>query len=225
LWTVEWRICPSLTETDVPTLSISNDKRVGCVGRTGVGKTFLIGKLLNHQPRVIVVDLKERVRFPGYHLTDDARAALINAKTIYRPKDGVIPDWWWVTAMDTLHEAGGGIIYIDEASEVTTPGNAPKGLKTVFRLGREIGVGVWWSAQEATAINNVLLRQSDVLLLMLNIGASDRDKLINTTGDMGEATKDLGFYEFMVFQSSGKAYDASSIPVYKYDLGSESAAA
>lgn len=203
--------------TDVPRLTLSNDKRVGCLGRTGVGKTFLMEKLLRRQPRVIVVDSKHRVRFSGYHLTDDPRAALIHPLTIYRPGEEGIPAWFWMAAMDTLHEAGGGVIYVDEMAEVTTANSAPKGLLTVLRLGREIGVSIWWAAQEATAVHNTVLRQSDVLLLFLNIGASDRDKIIRTTGDMGEATAELGFYEFMVFNSSGESYDSSSIPVYKYD--------
>lgn len=200
----------------MPTLNLSNDQHVGCIGRTGVGKTFLMEKLLAPQPRVIVIDSKHRVRWAGFHLTTDPNAALLNPRTIYRPGPEGVPDWFWTLAMDTLHEAGGGIIYCDEMAEITSPGKAPNGLRTIFRLGREIGVACWWSAQEATAVNNVAIRGCSVLVLFMNIGASDRDKIINTTGDMGEATKDLGFYEFMVFQSSGKAYDPENIPVYKW---------
>lgn len=199
----------------MPTLQLSNDMRVGAIGRTRAGKTFLMGKLLAPQPRVIVVDSKHRVKYPGYSLTDDPLAAMLNDKTIYRP-DGMPPESFWENAMETLHEKGGGIVYVDEMAEVTTPGRAPQGLKTIFRLGGEIGVGCWWSAQEATAVNNAVIRNCNLLMLFMNIGASDRDKLINTTGDMGEATKNLDLYEFMVYQSGGKSYDPSSIPVYRY---------
>jgi len=198
-------------------LSLSTDQRVGSIGRTGTGKTFIMWRLLENQPNVIVVDSKHRVSWPGYSLTSDPSAALLAKRVIYRPDPETgVPDWFWIRAMDALHERGGGIIYCDEMPEIATPNRMPRGLRTVFRLGREIGVGVWWSGQEATGVNNTAIRQSDILLLFLNHGASDRDKLIQTCGDMGEAAGMLGFYEFMVFESSGKAYDPSDIPVYKY---------
>lgn len=199
-------------------LTLSTDQRVGSIGRTGTGKTFIMWRLLEDQPNVIVVDSKHRVVWPGYSLTGDPSAALLARRVIYRPDPETgVPDSFWVRAMDALHERGGGIIYCDEMPEIATPNRMPRGLRTVFRLGREIGVGVWWSGQEATGVNNTAIRQSDILLLFLNHGASDRDKLIQTCGDMGEAAGMLGFYEFMVFESSGQAYDPSDIPVYKYN--------
>jgi hypothetical protein len=181
-------------------------------------------RLLEPHPRVIVIDSKHRVRWPGYHLTDDPVAALLTDKVIYRPKqgdDGIaqkVPAAFWVQAMDSLHERGGGIIYVDELAEETTPNRIPPGLSTVQRLGREIGVSVWWASQESTGIHNTMLRQTDVLCLFLNIGASDRDKVIATTGDIGEVTAHLGFYEFVIFQSYGAPYDPSEIPVYKVNV-------
>lgn len=203
-------------------LRLTTDQRVGAIGRTGTGKTFIMERLLEAQPRVIVVDSKHRVKWPGYSLTGDPSAALLTGRVIFRPDPETgVPDRWWVQAMDSLHARGGGIIYCDEMPEITTPNRMPRGLRTVFRLGREIGVGVWWSGQEATGVNNTVIRQSDILLLFLNHGASDRDKLIQTCGDMGEAAGMLGFYEFMVFESSGEAYDPSNISVYKYEMGQE----
>lgn len=202
----------------MPILELASDMRVGAIGRTGTGKTFLMEQLLKPQPRVIVVDSKYRVKWPGYYLTSDPTAALLENKVIYRPDDDGVPNSFWTDALDILHDKNGGIIYCDEMPEICSPTYAPKGLKTVFRLGREIGVGCWWAGQEATGVNNTIIRQSDVLCLFLNHGASDRDKLIQTTGDMGEVTANLGFYEFVVFQSYGSAYDSSDIPVYKYDI-------
>lgn len=196
--------------------TLSNDNRVGAIGRTGSGKTFLMEKLCAAQPRVCVIDSKHRVKWAGYSLTDDPSAALIRDKVIYRPAEGhPPPDWFYTALMDSFHDRGGGILYIDEAAEITTQNFCPKGLRTVVRLGREVGVGVWWSAQEATAVNNVLIRQSDVLVLFMNHGASDRDKLIQTVGDMGEVPAHLMFYEFVVYQANGEAYDAGNISVYK----------
>lgn len=197
-------------------LVLSSDMRVGCLGRTGSGKTFLMDRLLADQPRVLIVDDKHRVNFSGYHLTHDPSAALIEPKTIYRP-NGKVPPTFWEDALDSLHRAGGGIVYIDELSEQCSPNTMPEGLKSILRMGRELGVGLWWSAQSATEIFNTALRQSDVLILFLNIGASDRDKIIKTAGDIGELTAHLELFQFVVFESANKAYDPDNIPVYKYE--------
>lgn len=202
---------------ELPALNVQSDQRVGALGRTRSGKTFLMERLLREQPNVIVVDPKHRVRWPGFHLTKTPSAALLEPKTIYRP-DGKVPDHFWDDVMVTLQDRGGGVLYIDELAEVTSPNHIPAGLSTIFRLGGEIGVGVWWAAQESTGVSNVAIRQSDILFMFLNIGASDRDKLIKTTGDLGELTAYLNMYEFVVFQAYGKSYDPAAIPVYKYDI-------
>lgn len=203
----------------MPTLTVLNDQRIGAIGRTRCGKTFLMTALLVEQPRVIVIDSKHRVEIPGFSLTYDWRSAanLATDKLIYRHQ-GPIPNDFWHRAMQSLHDAGGGVIYLDEAPVITTANSIPSGLKDVVRLGGELGVAVWWSGQEATGVNNTLIRQSDVILLFHNNGASDRDKLIQTCGDMGEATYVLQPWEFMVYQSGGKTYDPSAIPVYKVEV-------
>lgn len=204
----------------VPELHLRNDQRVGAIGRTGSGKTFVMERLLREQPRVIVVDSKHRVNFPGYSMTHKANAALLDDKTIYR-HEGKVPDSFWEDALHTLHDEGGGILYVDELAEITSPAYAPAGLKTILRLGRELGVGLWWSAQSATEIFNTAIRQADVMLLFLNVGASDRDKVIKTAGDLGEVTKDLDLYEFVVFESADTPPDMGQIPVYQYDAAVE----
>jgi len=200
----------------VAELTLSNDMRVGSLGFTGSGKTFLMEKLLESQPRVLVIDSKHRVDFPGYHLTSNPAAALLEPKTILRP-DEPIPNTFWEDAMLAIHEAGGGIIYIDELSEVCSANAMPPGLRSIFRMGRELGVAVWWSAQSATEITNTALRQSNILILFLNMGASDRDKIIKIAGDIGEVTAHLDFRQFVVFESSNRAYDPNNIPVYTYN--------
>lgn len=191
--------------------------RVGSIGRTRTGKTFLMRELLKKQQRVIVVDTKHADEWPGYWLCDEAFAALNpNAKKIrYRVPEGVkIPNEWWTQAMRFLHAQGGGVIYVDEMPMITGPNFAPSGLKDVFRIGGGLGVGLWWSAQEATGVNNTVIRQSNALILFNNHGASDRDKLINTVGDMGEVTRDLDLHEFVVYYSDG-VYRPEEIDVYK----------
>lgn len=197
-------------------LEADSDQRVGCVGQTGMGKTYLMERLVNAQPRVVVVDSKHRVNWKGYHLTNNPVAALLEDHTIYRPDTGRPPDDFWREAMLSLHERGGGVIYIDELSIVCTANQIPSGLADVLRVGRELGVGVWWSAQESVAIHNTTMRQADQLILFYNQGASDRDKLIRIVGDMGEVTGELREYEFVVFVR-GETYDGDAVPVYQVD--------
>lgn len=195
-------------------LEADSDQRIGAVGQTGMGKTFLMEGLLSPQPRVIVVDSKHRVNWKGYHLTDNPVAALLQDRVIYRPPNGRPPDDWWRESMLSLHDRGGGIVYIDELSIICTANVIPSGLADIIRLGRELGVGVWWSAQESVSIHNTPLRQADQLIMFYNQGASDRDKLIRIVGDMGEVTGELKEYQFVVFVR-GETYDNQDIPVYQ----------
>lgn len=195
-------------------LAASSDQRVGILGQTRMGKTFLAEHLLEQQPRVVVVDSKHRVRWSGYHLTDNPVAALLADKVIYRPPGGAPPDSFYWEAVNTLHERGGGTLYVDEMSYVTSANRIPKGLADAFRLGGEIGVGVWYSAQESTTVHNTTLRQSELLILFYNQGASDREKLAKVTGDMAFVTAHLPKYEFVVFER-GETYDHEAVPVYK----------
>lgn len=204
-------------------LAVKNDERIAVIGQTKMGKTFLMERLLADQPRIIVVDSKERVRWKGFHLTRNPHATLLADKVIFRPDErggdnanrgGVPPDWWWRAALDSLSQRGGGIIYIDELPVVVTANRIPGGLADLYRVGSELGVGVFGSAQESTTIHNTTLRQCDQIILFYNQGASDRDKVTDVVGDMGETTGFLGAYQFVVFVR-GETYDKDSIPVYQ----------
>lgn len=198
-------------------LTVKNDMRVGAIGRTQSGKTFLMERLCAEQRNVLVIDSKERVNWPGYYLTYDIRATLLEPKTIFRHRKVSIPDTFWMRAVESLHERGGGVIYIDELPVLTGPNKISSGLADAFRLGAEIGVAIWWAAQESTGVHNTALRQSEVLALFVNQGASDRDKLIKNVGNMGEVTAHLAPHEFVVYENFGAAYDATDIPVWKVD--------
>lgn len=198
------------------TLTARSDERIGIVGQTRMGKTYLVERLAKKQPRLIVIDSKQRVNWPGFHLTDNPIAAMQQDKVIYRPINGAPPEDFWEGAMNSQHERGGGVIYIDELPVVCTAGRIPKGLATVFRMGGEIGVGVWWASQESTTIHNTTMRQAEQLILFYNQGASDRDKLVKVCGDMAEVTAQLHEYQFVVFVR-GETYDNQAIDVYQVD--------
>jgi hypothetical protein len=195
-------------------LVAQSDERVGFIGQTRMGKTFLVERLIDQQPRVIVVDSKERVNWKGYHLTNNPVAALLEDKVIYRPLEGRPPAGWFKSAMESLAERGGGIIYIDELPVVCKNGQIPSDLADVYRVGGEIGVAIWWAAQESTTIHNTTMRQSEQLILFYNQGASDREKLIGIVGDMAEITAHLEKGDFIVFVR-GETYDHQDVPIYR----------
>jgi hypothetical protein len=196
------------------TLTARSDQRIGAIGRTQSGKTFAMERLLADQRNVLVIDSKHRVRWDGYYMTYNLRSALVEPKTIFRHGSGAIPDAFWMRAVEWIHERGGGVIYIDEIPVLTGPNRIQPGLAEAFRMGAEIGVGVWWSAQESTGIHNTVMRQSEVVLLFLNVGASDRDKVIKTYGDIGEVTAYLKPRQFVVVENFGEPYDPQAIPVW-----------
>lgn len=198
-------------------LTLRSDQRVGSIGRTQSGKTFAMERLLADQKNVLVIDSKHRVKWDGYYLTYNLRSALVERKTIFRHASGAIPDGFWMRAVTWIHERGGGVIYIDEIPVLTGPNKIQPGLAEAFRMGAEIGVGIWWSAQESTGIHNTVMRQSEIVLLFLNVGASDRDKVIKTYGDIGEITAHLRPHTFVVVENFGEPYDPQAIPVWKMD--------
>lgn len=179
-----------------------------------MGKSFLAERLLAPQPRVIAVDSKGYLKWPGYHLTSNPVAALLTDKVIFRPEGGHPADDFYVSAVDSLHERGGGVLYIDELAFLTSSNRMPKGLSDAFRLGGEMGVGVWFSAQESTTIHNTTLRQSELLVVFYNQGASDREKMAQIIGDMAFVTQHLEPYEFAVFKR-GETTDRDSVEIYK----------
>jgi hypothetical protein len=195
-------------------LIAQSDERLGFIGQTRMGKTFLVERLAEAQPRIIVVDSKHRVNWKGYYLTDNPAAALLEDRVIYRPPTGVPPADWWEAALDSLTERGGGVIYIDEMPVIVTSNQIPKGLAKIFRVGGELGVGVWWSAQESTTIHNTTMRQCNQLILFYNQGVSDREKIMGIVGDMAEGTGTLPPYDFIVFVR-GETTDNEKVPVYR----------
>lgn len=198
----------------MPELTAQSDERIGVIGQTRMGKTFLVERLAAQQPRMIVVDSKHRVNWKGFHLTDNPIAALLEDRVIYRPPNGRPPEDFWAGALNSLSERGGGVVYIDELPVIVTSNRIPQGLADLFRVGGEIGVGVWWAAQESTSIHNTTMRQAEQLILFYNQGASDRDKVTGVVGDMGEVTGHLEKYDFVVFVR-GETYEHEAIPVYR----------
>jgi hypothetical protein len=195
-------------------LQAGNDQRVGILGQTRMGKTFLAEHLLSQQPRVIVVDSKGHLNWSSYHLTNDPVAAMLTDRVIYRPPDGRPPNDFWTSAVESLHERGGGLIYIDEMSFISGSNQIDRALADGFRLGGERGVGIWYSAQESVSVHNTVLRQAEMLIMFYNQGASDRDKLARIVGDMGYTTQYLDKYQFIVFVR-GETYDHDAIPTYE----------
>lgn len=197
-------------------LKAASDQRIAVLGQTRMGKTFMVEHLVEQQPRYIVVDSKHRVQWKGAHLTDNPIAALMTDRVIYRPDGGKPPQHWWAEAVQSLHERGGGVLVVDEMSFVTGPGVIDKGLADAFRLGGELGVGVWFCGQESTTIHNTTLRQAEMIVLFYNQGASDRDKLARIVGDMAYTTAHLQPFDFIVFVR-GETYDHDAIPVYRIE--------
>lgn len=194
-------------------LVAANDQRVAFVGQTEMGKSFLAEHLLAQQPRVIAIDSKPGLNWPGYHLTDNPVAALLTDKVIYRPPGGTPPESFWMEAVRSLHDRGGGIIYVDEGPVVMTPNRIPKGLADAIRVGAQLGVGVWVSSQESVTVHNTTLRQAKLIVLFYIQGHSDRDKLSKIVGDMAHTTAYLKPYEFVVFVR-GETYDHDAVPKY-----------
>lgn len=167
---------------------IGIDDRVGFIGITGSGKTFLAVRFLNQfsGPHVKIVDTKHALKLKGFKVTYDEKEAIKGEKIIYRPKGITKPresfyDGLWNRYANKRKPKM--LLYLDESADITSPQFIPDKLQLIVQAGRELGMGVWFAAQAPTKINNWLLSQSSYVFVFKLPVESDRKKLRNEVGD------------------------------------------
>jgi hypothetical protein len=186
------------------TLEIGTDERLGALGMTGYGKSFLVLRWVAQLERCIVVDTKHEIRIPGYTIIkkEDAVFSRFGSpnKVIYRPRRSRLPDSFFgrVWGRFGSPRKPKAVVYIDEAANVTTEHRIGDELKNCVQAGRSVGLGVWWSAQNSTRVNNTLLSLTDKLAIFRMNVESDRKKLGGVVGQKtAEAAAILGRYQFV----------------------------
>jgi threonine dehydrogenase-like Zn-dependent dehydrogenase len=194
-------------------LEVNANERVGALGKTGTGKTFLMTRLLTQLSgiTVIVVDTKHAVRLQNFKVVygEDAKGlkkALRHGKVIYRPGSKKHPKTKPDDALYNLIWSRFGalrkpdcVLYIDEMAHITSPNTIPEGLQLLLQAGREVNIGVWWSGQQGTGVNNWAISQTEKIMVFRLPSGRDRQKMASFLNDTVEDAGTLRNTEFYAF--------------------------
>lgn len=180
---------------------VDTKDRVGFLGKTGSGKTFLAGRFINQLENIICIDTKKSLVLPGFQRTNNDRTALNGGKIVYRPKRGNLPDNFFerVRRRYEGNRKRNVVVYIDEAGHITKPNSIDPMLRYLIQAGREGGIGIWWAAQRPAGIHNVLLSESERLLVFRLPVKSDRQKVAGIWGEGAELAGGLEPTECLAF--------------------------
>lgn len=182
------RIIPSLKQADRATL-------IGC---SGSGKTTLAEYILRFFPYVVVLDTKGFIDWPGYKLykarkvssflktakrDNDAKVfkQLVNApenKIIFRPSakwlrdDAQIEQFFqWIYWRENC------VLYVDEATSITTSTYIPDSFFDCIVRGREKGIQVFTSTQRPSGIKPELLTETEHVYCFRLRNGADKEKV------------------------------------------------
>lgn len=189
-----------------PKQDVSTNDRVGAIGDTGSGKTFLMLRLLLGitDRNVIIVDTKGTIQLHGYKIVRDMQKAVRGGNVIYRPANRTSPPpefyyLLWARYGDKKKPAL--TLYIDEAANVTSSNQIPDGLSLLVTAGREVNVGVWWASQRPTGVHNTLFSQSERIFVFHTTRLSDRKKIAADTNDtaLGAADLSMDNHEYFAY--------------------------
>lgn len=199
---------------DTYELEVDSNDRVGALGKTGSGKTFLMIRLITQLDGIciIIVDTKHAIQIPNFKVvygTDikGLKKALRHGKIIYRPGSRKAPKTKPDEALYRLIWSRFGskrkadcLLYIDEMAHVTTPNTIPEGLRLLIQAGREVGIGVWWAGQQGTGVNNWAISQTERIFVFRLTSGSDRAKMEKY---LTETVEDVGTLENTQFHAYG----------------------
>lgn len=187
------RIIPSLKAADRATF-------IGC---SGSGKTTLAEYILRFFPYVVVLDTKGFINWPGYKLyrarkvstflktgtrDNDAKVfrQLVNApenKIIFRPSakwlrdDAQIEQFFqWIYWRENC------VLYVDEASSVTSSTYIPESFFDCIVRGREKGIQVFTSTQRPSGIKPELLTETEHIYCFRLRRESDKERVRKDCG-------------------------------------------
>jgi ABC-type dipeptide/oligopeptide/nickel transport system ATPase component len=190
-------------------IRIENDERLGIIGKTGCGKTYLAIDFLNEAARngcyIVVLDNKGffgsekingkyRFTWKGAGLVRDFnglyKASQMDLqKIVYRPNpelEANDPKEFGNT-MDSflwwIYRRGNTLLYIDEVASICDSYTIPNGLNAILKRGRELNVGLWYSTQEPVNVHNSLFSQSEQFIVFRTQLQSHRDKMAGYMGD------------------------------------------
>jgi hypothetical protein len=109
-----------------------------------------------------------------------------------------VPDEYayWHDYFKLVFQLTNVIVYVDELYQVGKPTGSP-GLRSLYALGRELGIGVWSCVQRPAQIPKFAMTEAEWIIMFQLRDADDIDRMVSLIGP--EAKKPLKGHSFLVF--------------------------
>jgi DNA helicase HerA-like ATPase len=176
---------------------------VAILGRTGSGKTTLARLLVQGYRTLVVIDPKRRVELPGtvttygqegFRSTWPQRAR----RVIARPDDTELGDQdqleaWGDSVFARVLRFGRTAVLVDEAVDLANERRIVPAYRRALVQGRELLVPVFSCSQRPRQLANVVLSESEHLIVFDLALETDRRKVAGVGGDELMVRADLKF--------------------------------
>lgn len=183
--------------------------RVLLAGQTGSGKTTLARVLLQERKHVVVLDVKGRMRWPGYEIfTNFGKLTDINPdkiqRVIYKPTYDDLQNKKLIDGFfKWVYDRRNTTLYVDELAGVTDGNNYPYHYGACLMRGRELGIEVFSGTQRPIDIPQVAISEAEHVYCFRLRLPQDRIKIANTAGIPIEMIAGLNKRQFLYAPQDG----------------------
>ncbi len=188
--------------------ALQSNGRAFVIAQTGGGKTTLVAYLTLQVRHLAVYDVKRELGWlPNSTVVTDVNKMTWRRREVFQPpvgREGDVDlfDAWCCAA----YHAGAVMVWLDEASFVTTPNKISPWLRSILIAGRSRGVGCIALSQSSIALSHPLLWRGaeDVYLGYMTTRAT-RD-VVKEIGQSAERAGQIKQYsgEFLAYIDNAK---------------------
>ena len=185
-------------------ISINSSDRILVVGRSGSGKSVLVkAVLLPNYDNYVFWDIKKENNDIIHDALVKTPAGLKYAldrynKILYQPASVEMDDFDAICRL--IFEHKNMMLYVDEATRVSSPMKIPYWLNVIVTQGRSVNVGLIAASQRPKNISNTIISESlHFFIFGLNM-ATDRERMAEMMGK--EAANEIQYlpqFHFMYY--------------------------
>lgn len=181
--------------------------RVGIVGQTGYGKTYLTLQMMKHFPRVIVFDLSDDADYDSLREVNSYREMIdivarekrfkIVCRFDHMPTDYNIAARMLYDIGHRNFNAANVLLVIDEISLVTPNQSMPSSWADIFQRGRRRNIGLLWNTQRPALVHRTVTAMSWDLIVLRTDEMRDAEYFPRIARQMDYSGFAVGEYRFV----------------------------